>query len=152
MTPDELCPLCGGTVAEVRGLMHWSEYDGVGGTILGGRCSACDTDLRRRVARGESPAWRALVPPPELLRAAVSAEELPALTARFERVTLFGQWWAEFLAYRQPGDEVWRFTGVDGTEGFAIVRQGRPLTQFLTPDPDFERGLLEREAKQSRSA
>ncbi|HEY1187069.1 MAG TPA: hypothetical protein VGE74_05395 [Gemmata sp.] len=90
-----------------------------------------------------SAGWRASIPPAEQLRAAVPTEELRAVTARFSRLPLFGGLWDEFLALRRPGDEVWRFERADGYEGFAMVRQGRPLAEFLAPDPDTERQFLD---------
>ncbi len=69
---------------------------------------------------------------------------------RFGRLIVFDQQWAEFLAARRPGDEVQRFAREGGEDGFAVVRQGRPLAQFLAPNPDLERGLLEHAAKQAK--
>jgi hypothetical protein len=79
----------------------------------------------------------------------VTAEELEGLTTRFGRLIGFNSTWAEFLAARRPGDEVWRFVSTDGREGFAVVRQGRPLAEFLVPDPDLERQMLEHAARQA---
>lgn len=147
--PDELCPLCCSEVTEVRRVGHWSEYDGSGGSWWRGRCSACDTIVTRIFGRNESPAWRAPVVPRENLGAVVPEEELQALTSRFARLILFDQNWAEFLATRQPGDEVWRLTRAGERESFAIVRQGRALDVFLAPAPDLERMLLERAGRES---
>jgi hypothetical protein len=142
-TPDELCPLCSSEVSEVQFFMHWSERDGLGGTVLRGRCSVCDTILFRRFARDESPAWQASIPQPEQLRQQVTSEALQALTDRFKRVPGYDHAWREFLAARRDGDEVWRFDDVDDAEAYAVVRNGRPLAQFRAPPPKLERVLMD---------
>jgi hypothetical protein len=137
-----LCPLCGGEIVEQRLHLH-SEIV----VAYRGRCSACDTVTGRWYAANISPAWRALVPASEQLLATVTNQDLEALTARFGSLMFYDRDWAEFLGARRPGDEVWRFADGDGREGFAVVRQGRPLAEFLLPDPDHERRLREHTAR-----
>jgi hypothetical protein len=140
--PHDRCPLCQGEVGEVRWIGHWLEENGFGGSLWGGRCSACDTVLSRRSARDASPDWVAEVPSSVQLQSPVPAEELAALTTRFRQLAVFGRKWAAFLDTRRDRDEVWRFVGRDFVEGYAVVRQGRPLAQFLTPAPEVEQELL----------
>jgi hypothetical protein len=141
-TPSELCPLCGGAIVERR-LAVRSEI----ASVWRGRCSACDTVSVSRYAADTSPAWWALVPASEQLLAPVANPELEALSARFGSLMFYERDWAEFRAARRPGDEVWWFADEDGREGLAVVRRGRPLAQFLLPDPDRERRLREDAAR-----
>ena len=150
-TPGELCPLCGSEIVEVRCVAHSVEF----GSVERGRCSACDTTLARGPSSNDPLAWHARVPAPEQLLAVVTRQELEALTARIGRLVFYDRDWAEFLGSRRSGDEVWRFASENGREGFAVVRQGRPLTQFLPPEPDLEQMILahaERQAARDRCA
>jgi hypothetical protein len=151
MPPDDLCPLCGGEVSEVRCAFHALEVNGLSRSIFWGRCSICDTSLCRVFASDHSPAWQAVVPAVERLGDVLHAAELETLAARFERLMYIDREWAEFLSSRRPGDEVRRFADEPGVEGFAVVRQGRPLAQFLVPEPNFEMALLEYAAKQAET-
>lgn len=137
-TPRDLCPLCSGEVGEVRWVGHYSRFDGLGGTLMKGRCLQCDTVLDKE----EGSAWVACIPSRESLVSPVSDTEVFQLSARFGRLIIFDRMWDDLLAARGPGDEVWRFVEPSGRAGYAVVRAGRPLASLRSPELELERALL----------
>ena len=126
-----LCTFCGGPITDSKLVGHWKECDGGGGFWFSGKCTACDVDFRLAVRNGVFESWQPDAPDAKDLRAILCEKELATLTNRFQRYATLGPKWQVFLARRRVMDEVWRFGSADGLHnGFAVVRDGRPVSRF----------------------
>ncbi|MGL4423166.1 MAG: hypothetical protein ACRCZF_21065 [Gemmataceae bacterium] len=133
--PGGQCHLCGGEIAEVKWYGSWSAPGG-GGFWFSGRCPDCDVDYRLALQDRRSAGWNPDAPEPGELRAEIGADELAALSIKFDRYVTLGPKWHSFLGRRRTGDAVWRFASADGWHnGFAVVRGGRPVSRFAVLGP-----------------
>jgi hypothetical protein len=134
--PAGECLFCGGPISDPQRDGHWSEYGGGGGFWFSGNCPRCGIDFRLSVRNGVFDEWRPDAPEASELKSAVEEDELVSLTAKFRRYATLGPKWCAFLSRRRDGDVVWRFGSADGLHnGFAVVRDGRPVSRFAVFSP-----------------
>src|SRR5262245_33013212 len=128
--PTGTCPLCGGTIREVRKVGHWHDPVRGFGTWYSGRCGVCDVDFSLSFERFIPGEWRIDAPDANQLSAVLSEKEIDDISTKFGRYKIRGAKWQSMLGRRRPGDEVWRFNSFGGTTGIAIVRNGTPIARF----------------------
>ena len=128
--PQHSCPICGCRVTCVEYVGGWSEIGGGGGLWYNAKCVPCSIDFRLDVRNGVPGAWRMLAPPKASLAEPIGPETLDRLNAKLLRYRALGRTWADFLAKRHLGDELWRYRRDNGRDGVTIVRNGTPIAGF----------------------
>jgi hypothetical protein len=130
--PVGTCPLCSGPITEVRRAVHFKPRGGGCGWVFRGGCSACDVDFDLSLTNGVYDGWRLRAPERSELTTDVTEDELMMLSKKLGRYHHLGENWERFLVRRRAGDEVRRYRSADGVGyGFAVVRGGQPISQYL---------------------
>jgi hypothetical protein len=128
--PEGNCSFCGGPISDVRAELHWHGRDGSWGVGFAGICQPCDIDYGIGCINGKFEEWRATAPDPSHLISIAEEAELEKVSRRFHRYPHHGGQWQAFLTRRREGDVIWRTQ-----HGFAMVRNGRPVSGFGLPRP-----------------
>jgi hypothetical protein len=128
--PAGNCIFCDGPITEIDCVLHWRNADNTGGFSYSGICRACDIDYGLSYYEGAYHGWQPAAPDPSELISIAEEAELEKVSRKFHRYPHHGGHWQAFLTRRRESDEIWRTQ-----HGFAMVRNGRPVSGYGLPRP-----------------
>jgi hypothetical protein len=127
--PNGNCSFCGGPITEIECVLHWHGADG-SGLGFSGICQPCDIDYGIGCINGKFDEWRSAAPDPSVLTSPAEVADLEEVSRKLRRYPKNNSNWQAFLTRRREGDEIWQTH-----HGFAMVRNGRPVSGFALPRP-----------------
>jgi hypothetical protein len=128
--PGGTCVFCDGPITEIECTLHWRNADHTGGFGYSGICRVCDIDYGMSYHDGAYHGWHPAAPDPDSLTGIAEEAELEEISRKLRHYPKASSNWQTFLTRRREGDEIWRTQ-----HGFAMVRNGRPVSGYAFPGP-----------------